>query len=203
MPGFFSPRWMLRPMRRGLSDRLIQSADRGEARERFDRVSIWDNAVVFKPPTQSVIRLCDHLTRSDGPVALVTHSFGDWIARQSIDQLVRRGDWMPVRAVVSLAPVWVDAPAARLAAKLGGRFLPEIAVMSDPEAAARAVTLPPTIERLVVWATFEPWVRPIAPRGVEAEVRFVAGTHNSIVLQRHVWDLVADFLLRQLDQVRA
>ncbi len=193
MPGFFSPRWMLRPMRRGLSDRLIGQPASTSA-PRFDRVTIWDNAVVFKPPAQSVDRLAEHLSVCDQPIAMVTHSFGDWIARQAIDRLTLSGRPMPVRAIASLAPVWRDVPAARLAARVGGRWLPEIAVMCDPRVASSAVNLDPAIRRLVVWASLEPWVRPVMPPSIDAEVRFVAGTHNSIVAQPGVWQTVATFL---------
>lgn len=83
---------------------------------------------------------------SEGPIGMVTHSFGDWIARAALQQLPPgRVDQM-----VSLAPVMTTSPAARLTKPLLGRWLPAFAAMGDAEHARRGIPLPPGIAHRII-----------------------------------------------------
>jgi len=153
----------------------------------------WDGASVFGPLEKSIdgLQAClDRFRRQHGAVAMVSHSFGDWIGRQ----VLARGGPAGVSSLVSLAPVVAKSPAAYLATFLGGGVAPEVRTMADHARASSALHLPDGIDRLIVWARVDPWIgRP--QRGDLDGIRqiTVCGTHNSILFQRPVHRLVARF----------
>lgn len=96
--------------------------------------------------------------------------------------------------MVSLVPVMAPSPPARIVAPLG-RLIPEISVLADEKQAATNLTLPADIDRLVIWARVDPWVKK-PPNIPAAEQITVTGTHNTVVAQQNVYDLVVDHFRR-------
>ncbi len=155
-------------------------------RRRGYQAEIWDDASVFGDIDCSVERLCRRLGSYSSDVRVVTHSFGDWLFRQAYEAC-----HPAVPVMVSLVPVMRPVIAARLVAPLG-RIFPEIAVMANAERAASAIHLPADLQRLVVWARFDPWTRRADLSGTAGtRCTEVLGTHNSILWQPSVYDLIA------------
>ncbi|MBT8144039.1 MAG: hypothetical protein KJO55_05015 [Gammaproteobacteria bacterium] len=175
VPGLFSPRWLLWPLKRSLN------------RAGF-AAHTWDEARIFAPAEQSVELLRQHLLAgADRSIDVVTHSFGDWLFRQAMAE-----PCPAVRRVVALAPVMRSSPVAAAANALGlGRLIPEVAVMASENRAGERPGLPTATRRLVVWARFDPWIRRPA---LDDSQTVVTGTHNSIVLMPAVHRLVRDYL---------
>ena len=79
----------------------------------FDRVEIWNDAIVCRNLDNSVIKLRDAIQRHENhgeTVLLVTHSFGDWIARQALLELSDHRE----RKLVSIAPIMAASPIAKI-----------------------------------------------------------------------------------------
>lgn len=180
VPGLFSPRWHMAGLRRSLRH------------ERLD-AETWDDALVFGDLDKSVERLRQTILDRGPGLGVASHSFGDWLLRQALHGM----DDCPVRRVVSLVPVVTTSFAARLVNPLVGRFVPEVAVMSDEERASAAKVLPAAIDHLIVWARIDPWIRKPGGHALSgANCTTVFGTHNSVLWQPCVQRTVAKFLLR-------
>lgn len=176
VPGLFSPAWMMWPVSRAL-------AGRGAT------VETWDDAAVFGPVEHSVRRLEAHFAELQPQaerIGVVSHSFGDWLCRQALS----RGNLRCAISLVSLVPVVRGSWPAKLGRKLGAGIAAEVEVMGDERRASAALDLPECIDRLVVWARIDPWVRRRAIPGAR-EVT-VPGTHNSLVFQPRVHRLVRE-----------
>ena len=155
-------------------------------------VSIWDDASVFGDLDESIGRLRSRLGEYEHGLGVVTHSFGDWLFRQSVAE-----DACAVATLVSLVPVMTSSLAARLVRPLGA-FLPEITVMASDQRAGDAMQTPAGIDRLVVWSRFDPWVRRVDTRGFRSTRSIVvAGSHNTVLWQPSVHALVAAHLVRE------
>lgn len=179
VPGFFSPKWMMLPLR-------------GALRRQGFSVRAWDGASVFGPVEKSVAALARRLQDYPPPLGVVTHSFGDWLCRQALQSAGAH----PIRSMVSIVPLMASSPPARAAAPLG-RLIPEIGVMADPQRSASGLALPAEIDRLVIWARIDPWVRRPANVPGAREVT-VAGTHNTVVAQQRVYKLVTRHFRRAI-----
>ena len=190
VPGLFSPRWIMVPMGRFL-------------RSEFDQVRCWDHPTVFGPLQRSHDALLSHITNNppNDPVALITHSFGDWITRRVLADLDQQGDHR-VSHLVSLSPVTTSNPAAITIGKLTKDRIPEIAVMRDADRASQCRRIAPHIHHLTLWSRIDPWVNRCAYLSPQTIEHRVWATHNSINFQPGVWRRVATFLKTHGDRPR-
>lgn len=179
VPGLFSPRWLMVPLRRGLE-------------REFETVEIWDHPKwIGEIPT-----CCDALAQRliqmerSVPTAIISHSFGDWIVRDTLaNRIVRRPTHL-----VSLAPVVTDNPAAKFAGRLIGDRIDEIAIMRNPALAGRNLMIPPDVRHLAMWPRIDPWIQHRAYRSPQTIECNVWATHNSIPLQPKIWSMISKFL---------
>jgi len=181
VPGFMSQRWSLWLMFCYL-------------KSRFPSATAWDYPQVFTDIETTIDRLAELIDSktSDGrTLGLVTHSFGDWVARAALAKAGNRG----VRKVVSIAPVVTAVPVARMLHKLTGARVPELRIMADEQQASAAPHLDPFIDHLVLWAKWE-WlvVRPDDWPNEYSLHETKAGTHVSLVFQPRIWRRVAQHL---------
>jgi len=181
IPGLFSMRWSLWLMCRRL-------------RTVLPSVAIWDWPKVFADLQETVGQLADLLNEKSHKgrtLGLVTHSFGDWIARQAI----AGADKPRIARVVSIAPVVTYVPIADRLNLLTQNTIPELQVMSNAQRAGELLPLDPTIEHLVIWAKWEWFVtRPSDWPSEETVHEAIRGTHMSVVFQPAVWHRVARHL---------
>jgi pimeloyl-ACP methyl ester carboxylesterase len=127
----------------------------------------------------------------DGPIGLVTHSFGDWVARAAVAEQPNHR----VRTLVSLAPVIRAGFLARVAHALTGDLIPEIAVVMDAKRASANLDCDPRIRRMVVWSRFDESVRSVdLDQFTNIVTWHVTATHLTIALQPNVHRLVREFM---------
>ena len=90
VPGLFEPRSVFWPLKWMLN-------------RRCEHVEVFRDRRAIRDVDESVRRLAGMLAESseDRSVALVTHSFGDWVARQAVARTAQPH----VDALVSIAPV--------------------------------------------------------------------------------------------------
>ena len=180
IPGFCEPRFLLWPLQHSL-------------RRHCDDVKLWRDRMVFRNLDRSVARLKTLLKepRSGGSIALVTHSFGDWVARRAIAESQSH----PVSALVSIAPVFRAGLVPTLLHQTTCNLIPEVAVMGDPVRASCNSHLDQHVRRLVIWATVDAYVRPVdfdvAPLPT---VHRLTGTHMSVAMQPNSLRLIEQFL---------
>ena len=186
VPGLFSPRWMMLPMAAYL-------------RRRLDRVTAWDHPTVFGDMDRNVRTLDGYLSEHLGdrrpapPVALVTHSFGDWITRRVLQR--RRYDGRPLPThLVSIGPVVTSNPASAIADRVVGGRITEIAIMADEDLASESLVIPPSVAHLALWPRIDPWIRRSSYRSPQTIERRVWASHNSALFQPGVMRTVGDFL---------
>ncbi len=182
VPGFLSPRWMLRPLYGHLKDQFAE----------FAEVVLWDHPHILSEPFAVADELQSWLERETGGdnVALVTHSFGDWVARKAIQSSA-----VEVDKLLSICPVIRAVPTARMFAALTRDLVPEVRVMADGKSAASYLELPQVRDHLVIWARWDFWIRRRDrwPR-TETRQRTVNGFHNSVIFQPSVWKQAEVFL---------
>ena len=160
-------------------------------RDGFD-AEVWTGAVVFGDSGLSVERLRARLADELPGLGVVTHSFGDWLLRQAIAT-----DPVTVTSLVSLVPVMASSRAAKLAMPVGRR-IPGIGVIASDRQAAGNLDVPPQLDRLVVWARFDPWVRQVPVTARNTRTVVVNATHNSLLWQPRVHRLVSDYFVPNL-----
>lgn len=179
--GFCEPLWLLHPLRRALTP-CARS------------VEIWRDRIVFRNLDTSIQRLREQLVQppiGDGGVAIVTHSFGDWIVRQAIAGCSEP----PVGALVSVAPIIGLSPIGRLLWCVAGKCVSEVPVMADAELSSANARLDGSIRRLVLWGEIDALVRPVALVHEEnLVIEHYWATHLSIVLQPNVQRRIRQFL---------
>ncbi|QDV62925.1 esterase/lipase family protein [Crateriforma conspicua] len=166
IPGFMSPAWMMRPLHRAL-------------RDRFATTVLFDYPRVFSNLSKTVGQLRDRIDA--GPVdrwVLVTHSFGDWVARAALACRDHSESPKVIKAV-SIAPVIDAVPMARRVRPLLGRFSQEIRIMSDRQAVQS--DYPPNVQRIVLWTRWE-WLMKAPPSDLH-ELKTINATHNSVLFQ--------------------
>ncbi len=178
IPGFMSPAWMMIPMQR-----YLQST--------FSDVRRWDYPRVFTDPDsiidRFVIKLAEHSPHS---VAIVAHSFGDWVVRSAL----RRSRVRSVKALVSVCPVVTRVAAARLAMKVGGGLIPELAVMADKARCEVQIPEELNIARSVIWARGELLISQGHGLSDRVRQRRVLASHNSVLFQPNGWRAIREEL---------
>ncbi|MCM2370585.1 esterase/lipase family protein [Aporhodopirellula aestuarii] len=180
IPGLMEPRTAMLPLKYRLR------------RYRND-VEIWRDRYMFRNVEKSVSRLADMISddSSDQCFGIVTHSFGDWIARQAIASVKDHR----VGALVSLAPVMGCGHIPKLMHLLGGDLIPEIAIISDREQAQAALDCDAKLKRMVIWAQIDFGVHRVDLSGLpDIDVRLAAATHLSVVMQPNVHTIIEKFL---------
>lgn len=181
VPGLFEPRFALWPLRSSL-------------RTHCDQVECWRDRIAFRKLEASVNRMADRIAGDpvvDGAIGIVTHSFGDWIARAAIAKQPNHR----IRVLVSLAPVMRAGFLPSLLYALTGNLVPEIAVIMDATGASANLDCDPRIRRLVVWSKFDESLRSVELSQFDnIQTRRVFATHFSIAWQPNVVRLVNDFM---------
>jgi len=168
------------------------------------KVEIWRDRYIFRDTEASIERLsrrigeCSNSTR----YGLVTHSFGDWVARQAISRTPNHC----VEALASIAPVMKSGIIPQAIHWLSGDLIPEIAIIADPELASKSLDCQTNLHqaglqdiarlrRLIVWAAIDLGVRRIdVSHLTNVKVQHVAATHLSVVMQPDVHRVIEDFL---------
>lgn len=178
IPGLFSPRWMLVPLATHL-------------RRRFSEVLLWDDPRIFDELERSVRSVGSLLPTSasdSARVAVVSHSFGDWLIRAALQQ--RNGP--PLMQLISISPVTTVVPSIAWLPRSITRRVPELAVMADQQLASIPLQREQCMKQTVIWASIDLLVRREQPFDhPERRQLRVRGTHNSLVFQPSVWRLVA------------
>lgn len=184
VPGLFEPRFALWPLRRALQSHC----------EHFE---YWRDRLAFRQLDASVDRMAERIagdSGQQGPIGIVTHSFGDWVARAAIARQPNHR----VTTLVSLAPVMRAGFLANTAYALTGKLIPEVAVVNDPERASANLDCDPNIRRMVVWARFDESLRSIDLTHVKNVLtKRVLATHISIAVQPNVLRMVKDYLFAE------
>lgn len=195
VPGFFEPRPLLWPLRLTLRTPTVIN---GHCTR---KVRIFKDRIAFRDLDNSASRLQQQIeslvTEPNHSVAIVTHSFGDWVARQAISRVFERfeGSVLPAISLVSIAPIMTASPVARGLHWFGGNLFSEVAVMSDASRASSNGMFDLAIPRLVIWANADIWIRKLEVKeNPLLEMRHVWATHLSIVLQPSVHKSVKRFV---------
>ncbi len=183
VPGLFEPRFALWPLQRSMQPHC-------------DRFEYWQDRLAFRQLEVSVDRMTDRIAgdaERDGAIGIVTHSFGDWVARAAIaNQSNHR-----VSTLVSLAPVMRAGFLASAAYTLSGSLIPEVAVTIDPNRASANLDCDPRIRRMVVWSKFDESLKSVDLTHLNHILtRRVTATHLTIALQPNVHRLVNEFMFR-------
>lgn len=169
VPGFMSPAWMLRP----LASRL---------RGTYPSVVLWDYPRVFADVELNLAELSAQLDHTN-PHIVITHSYGDWMARAALGI----SEYRP-QGMIAISPVVRSVPLIRALPNWLERNVPEFVVMRNEQRAA--VNLQPAMEqrRMIYWARGELLVDPNLPEHHRCRrQRFFWGTHNSLLFQPKVW----------------
>lgn len=191
IPGLLEPRSAFWPLKLRL--------------QRFPlEVEIWRDRYIFRDTEASIERLAQRISdpSSSTRYGLITHSFGDWVARQAI----MRTPAHRVDALVSLAPVMRCGIIPGAIHLVSGDLVPEIAIIANPELAskslrcgskfdeARSLAIP-QLRRMIVWAAIDLGVRRIdLSHLTDVVVHQVPATHLSVVLQANVHQMIENFL---------
>ncbi len=181
IPGLLEPHFAFFPLKRSL-------------KRCGEQVHCWPDRLVFRSLDASVDRLVEAIAGDPtqlGEIAIVTHSFGDWIARAALAKSARHR----VTAMVSLTPVMRAGFLPSLLYGVSGNLIPEIRVIMNSELAAAHLDCCQSARRLVVWSRFDESLRAIPLDHLSnVQVQRVWATHMSIVWQPNVIRLVNDFL---------
>ncbi|TWT54711.1 hypothetical protein Pla22_23620 [Rubripirellula amarantea] len=181
IPGLFEPSIALLPLQ-------ISMQTHAETIER------WHDRIAFRSFEKSVSRLADAIAGDPdelGSIGLVTHSFGDWVARAAI----AKSSHHRVRSMVSLAPVMRSGFLSWLAYALTWKLIPEIKVIMDRELACANLNCDQRVRRLVIWSHFDESLRQMPLDQVpNVRVEKVWATHLSIAWQPRVLRLAKNFL---------
>lgn len=185
IPGLLEPRFAMWPLRWSL-------------RNDCDHVECWRDRLAFRRLESSVNRLAERISGDcdeDGAIGIVTHSFGDWVARAA---LARQPNHR-VTALVSLAPVMRAGLLPSLAYVLTRNLIPEIAVIMDASRASANLDCDSQTRRLVVWSRLDESLRSVDLTHIKnLQSRRVLATHLSITLQSNVHRMVKEFLYAEL-----
>jgi len=181
IPGLFEPCLALWPLGASL-------------RSQCGQVACWRDRLAFRQLETSVKRMADRIAgdpRVDGPIGIVTHSFGDWVARAALAKQPNHR----VRTLVSLAPVIRAGFLAGVAHALTGNLIPEVAIVMDANRASTNLDCDRRIRRMVVWSRFDESVQSVdLDQYRHIVTRRVIATHLTIALQPNVHRLVRDFM---------
>lgn len=184
VPGLFEPPLALYPLRNALA-------------KAFPRVTVWRDRWVFRNLDRSVQRIADAIS-SDAiagegakDMAIVTHSFGDWVVRQAIARCTHHR----VAALVSIAPAMRAGFLSRLGYLISWKLTPELTVINDRHRVAECLDCDSDLQRLVLWARFDESLRQVAlPPSLHTQTECVTATHLTIVLQADVQRRTVKFI---------
>ncbi len=180
VPGLLEPHAAFWPLKRILS-------------RHCDRVEFFPDRMIFRDVERSVQRLADTIidVNGDRSIAIVTHSFGDWIARQAISQ---RPDHH-VDALVSVTPVMRSGIVTTGLSWVSGNWIPEIRIITDREQACENLDCDDRLRRLVIWAKADEFIRSVDLNHIgNVEVERIAATHLTVILQRYVLKKIESYL---------
>jgi hypothetical protein len=154
-------------------------------------VEYFPDRYIFRNIQCSINRLAD---RIDGDnqgqsIAIVTHSFGDWVARQAIAQVSSHN----VAALASVAPVMRSGLVPFGLRLVSGNLIPEVKIITNRQRAAANLNLGDQVRRLVIWAKVDECVRCV-PLDHLAKVQHVTATHLTVILQSNVLRMVEEFI---------
>lgn len=186
VPGLFEPRGLLVP----LAHRL---------RNAGYRATLWRDRVAFRDLHRSVdrlataIRIADSVPDDHRDVALVTHSFGDWVARAAIRSTPRHR----IAALVSITPVMRGGWLFAITSRLGGGCIPEVSVIADAERASANLQCDANLTRLVIWARLDGLLRSVNLSDfANVTEQSVWSSHLSAIVQPSIGRMVVDFVQR-------
>lgn len=181
IPGLLETHFAMWSLRRSLS-------------RHCEHTEYWRDRVLFRNVQASVDRLADVIqgdVDQHGPIGIVTHSFGDWIARAAIAQSTRHR----VTALVSIAPVMRAGLLPTIGYALTGNLAPEIEIIKNRDKASANLDCDSRVRRLVIWAHVDESLRQVPLDKIRnLEVKRIWGTHLSIIWQPNTLRLVSDFL---------
>ena len=181
VPGLLEPSFAFLPLRRCVKNDVAS-------------VECWRDRIIFRSLQSSVDRLADAIAGdadSGESVGIVTHSFGDWVARAAI----AKSRHHRVVALASLAPVMRAGFLPTLLYGVSGNMIPEIEIIMNREKASANLNCDERLRRLVVWSRFDESLRSISLAHVQnVQVQRVCASHISIVWQPNVLRLVKRFL---------
>ena len=178
IPGLLEPPIALWPLKRVLQ-------------KHCDLVEYFHDRYIFRNVEHSINRLADMIGEANQgqSVAIVTHSFGDWVARQAIANVSSHG----VVALVSVAPVMRSGLVPFGLRLISGNMIPEVKIITNRERAAANVDLGDRVRRLVIWARVDECVRCI-PLDHITNAQHVPATHLTVILQPNVLRMVEQFV---------
>jgi hypothetical protein len=180
VPGLLEPHFAFWPLRHRL-------------RRPGVRVDFFADRLAFRKIDDSIGRLTELIEAgpNDRSIGVVTHSFGDWVARQAIAQASNSR----VSALVSVAPVMRAGFLPAVVQLVSGNLIPEIKIIMDRDEAAKNIDCDDSVARLVLWARFDECLRSVdLDRIRNLESQQVVATHLSIVLQPNVISRIESFL---------
>jgi hypothetical protein len=157
------------------------------------RVEYFADRIIFRNPERSVARLAASLDAEDSSrsIAIVTHSFGDWVARQAIARTANTR----TAALVSVAPVMQAGWVTRGMRLVSRDLIPELNIITDPQQSAQQLDCGGSLRRLVIWAKADIWVRPVPLDHVSnVGVQCVAATHLTAIAHPNVLKMIQAFL---------
>jgi pimeloyl-ACP methyl ester carboxylesterase len=183
--GLLEPRITLWPLKRTLQ-------------KRCEQVEHFRDRIAFRKLDSSIDRLASMLREGDQErsIGIVTHSFGDWVARQAIARTPEHR----VTALVSVAPAMRPGFFLHGLHLVSGNLIPEVAVIMDPAKASANVDCDDHVRRLVIWAWADECIRSVDLDHIRhIQVRRVAATHLSVVLQPNVLKIIESNLFPFVD----
>ena len=181
IPGLLEPRVLFWPLKRVLQKHCQQ-------------VEFFADRIVFRRIDDSVQRLAAILAQDthDRSIAIITHSFGDWVARQAIAQ----ASHSHVAALVSVAPVMRTGLVPSGLHLLSGNLIPEIKVIVDANQAAENLDCDDQVRRLVIWARADACVRSVPLNHIsDLQAERFAATHLTVIFQPGVLKRIETYLL--------
>lgn len=165
-------------------------------RSRLASVEVWDHPHILKQPRAVADLLADHLTglcKRFDEVTLVTHSFGDWVARRALLRSISDNQAAGrITKFCSICPVVTSVPIAALGEPVFRHWIPELSVLANSDAASINLELPASIDRMTIWARWDWWIRTVDDS--RSNHITVNGTHNSVLLQCNLWNQVLRFI---------
>lgn len=179
VPGFFSPAWMMRPLRRLLLRRHV-------------RAEIWDDAAFSESADANAKRLASELTARREPVRLVAHSYGALLVALALSRTATDG----VRQLILTAPTVSPVRGVRWVPHVVQQLVPALGTLTRPrETADLLAQLSQSLPILLLWSRYDAFVnsRVLADCSSIRQIH-VRATHNSLLFQPSVLRRIADEL---------
>ena len=180
VPGLLEPRIALWPLKRTLQ-------------KRCEQVECFRDRIAFRKLDASIDRLADMLCEGDqeDSIGIVTHSFGDWVARQAIARTPEHR----VTALVSVAPAMRAGLFIYALHLVSRNLIPEVAVIMDAAKASANVDCDDHVRRLVIWAKADECIQSVDLDHIPGiQVQRVLATHLSVILQPRVLKIIENNL---------